>query len=92
MNWQIFKLGIWICMLSIGIPVSYKTEGEWFSSTESMDLLSFIDEMCISSYEVELSLLPHTYNPRPYKAKYHLPLAKGKTVRFRRPIPFKVSG
>lgn len=53
-----FKLGIWLILLSMRWPVSYKIDGEWFNSTEAMDLLSFIQEMALAP-SVTLSLRYH---------------------------------
>ena len=53
-----FKLGIWLILLSIRWPVSYKNDGEWYNSGEAMDIFSFIDEMILAE-EIKLSLRYH---------------------------------
>lgn len=63
-----FKLGLWLILLSIRWPVSYKNDGEWYNSTEAMDLFSFIDEMTLAQ-DVELSL----------RYRWHKKVSRGTT-------------
>lgn len=55
---RFFKLGIWLALASIGWPVSYKNDGQWYNSTEAMDLQSFIEEMVLAP-KIMLSLRYH---------------------------------
>ena len=68
-------MGIWLILLSIRWPVSYKNDGSWYNSTDAMDHFSFIDEMTLAQ-EVVLGFRYHR-SDRPIRTELIGKVANG---------------